>query len=66
MKAILNKEPFAKALMLMKWLHPHDFQFEPDTFIYPEHCDKIQEYIQNNPDAYFIVKPSSTSCGYGI
>jgi hypothetical protein len=62
----LNKEPFARALMMLKWLYPKEFTFDPDTYIYPEMSEKLQAHIDENPNTYYIVKPSSTSCGFGI
>jgi hypothetical protein len=52
--------------MLLKWLYPYDYNFEPETFIYPEQSEKLSKYMKENPDLYYIVKPSSASCGYGI
>lgn len=43
-----------------------DFEFTPLSYLLPEERDLLEEDMENNPDMWYIAKPSSGRGGEGI
>lgn len=54
---------------IMNWMEKYfgkDFEFTPLSYLLPEEKDLLEEDMENNPDMWYIAKPSKGRGGEGI